>query len=80
METGLLEKYGENMWQTIEGATQIPSNAQIYSGYLEQSNVETVQEMVNMIAINRQYEINQKIVTTMDDTLDTAVNNLGRLS
>ena len=74
-----LEKYGENMWQTIPGATEIPSNAQIFSGYLEQSNVETVQEMVNMIAINRQYEINQKIVTTMDDTLDTAVNNLGRL-
>ncbi|MBO5550515.1 MAG: flagellar basal body and hook protein, partial [Lachnospiraceae bacterium] len=59
--------------------TEIPSNAQIYSGYLEQSNVETVQEMVNMIAINRQYEINQKIITTMDGTLDTAVNNLGRL-
>ena len=75
-----LEKYGENLWQTIPGATEIPSNSQVYSGYLEQSNVETVQEMVNMIAINRQYEINQKIVTTMDDTLDTAVNNLGRLS
>lgn len=74
-----LEKYGENLWQTIPGATEIPSNAQIYSGYLEQSNVETVQEMVNMIAINRQYEINQKIITTMDGTLDTAVNNLGRL-
>ena len=75
-----LEKYGENMWQTIDGAVQIPSNAQIYSGYLEQSNVETVQEMVNMIAINRQYEINQKIITTMDDSLNTAVNNLGKLS
>ena len=74
-----LEKYGENMWQTIAGATEIPSNSQIYSGYLEQSNVETVQEMVNMIAINRQYEINQKIVQTMDTSLETAVNQLGKL-
>ena len=74
-----LEKYGENLWQTIDGATEIPSNAQIYSGYLEQSNVETVQEMVNMIAINRQYEINQKIIQTMDTSLDTAVNQLGKL-
>ncbi len=74
-----LEKYGENMWQTIDGATEIPSNAQIYSGYLEQSNVETVQEMVNMIAINRQYEINQKVVQTMDDSLQKAVNDLGVL-
>ena len=74
-----LEKYGENMWQTVDGATEIPSNAQIYSGYLEQSNVETVQEMVNMIAINRQYEINQKVIQTMDTSLETAVNQLGKL-
>ena len=67
------------MWQTVDGATEIPSNAQIYSGYLEQSNVETVQEMVNMIAINRQYEINQKVIQTMDTSLETAVNQLGKL-
>ena len=79
MDYYYLEKYGENMWQTIDGATEIPSNAQIYSGYLEQSNVETVQEMVNMIATQRQYEINQKVIQTMDSSLDTAVNNLGRL-
>ncbi len=74
-----LEKYGENMWVTVEGATEIPSNAQIYSGYLEQSNVETVQEMVNMISVNRQYEIGQKIIQTMDSSIDTAVNQLGKV-
>ncbi|MCR5746528.1 MAG: flagellar hook-basal body protein [Lachnospiraceae bacterium] len=74
-----LEKYGENMWQTIDGATPIASNAQIYSGYLEQSNVETVQEMVNMISVQRQYEINQKIIQTMDSSLENAVNQLGKL-
>lgn len=74
-----LEKYGENLWQTIPGATEIPYTGQIYSGYLEQSNVDIVSEMVNMIAINRQYEINQKIIQTMDTSLDTAVNQLGKL-
>ncbi len=74
-----LEKYGENLYQTIEGAVEIPSNAQILSGYLEQSNVETVNEMVNMIAVQRQYEINQKIITTIDDSLDNAVNQVGKL-
>ena len=67
------------MYQAVEGATQIPSNAQIYSGYLEQSNVETVSEMVNMIAVQRQYEINQKIITTIDDSLENSVNQIGKL-
>ena len=68
------------MYQTVDGATEAASNAQIYSGYLEQSNVDTVSEMVQLISVTRAYETNQKIIQTMDDTLDTAVNNLGRLS
>lgn len=75
-----LEKYGENMYQPVEGAVEAPAPAQVYEGYLEASNVETVSEMVEMISITRQYEANQKIITTMDDSLDGAVNSLGRLS
>lgn len=75
-----LEHYGENLWQTVEGATQIPAETGILSGYLEQSNVNTVEEMVNMIAIQRQYESNQRVITTIDGTLQKAVNDLGRLT
>ena len=35
--------------------------------------------MVNLIAITRAYESNQKIIQTYDDTLDVAVNQLGRV-
>ncbi|MDE6925928.1 MAG: flagellar basal body and hook protein, partial [Acetatifactor sp.] len=38
-----------------------------------------VSEMVNMIAITRQYESNQKIVQAYDETLETAVTQVGRL-
>ena len=48
-------------------------------GYLEQSNVSTVDEMVQMIATQRQYDSNQKVITTIDETLDIAVTQLGRL-
>ena len=75
-----LEHYGENMWQTVEGATEQPANARVFSGYLEQSNVNTVEEMVNMIAIQRQYESNQRVITTLDRTLQIAANDLGKLS
>lgn len=74
-----LEKYGETYYQPIEGAKKIASNAKVNSGYLEMSNVQTVSEMVNLISITRAYESNQKIMQTYDDTLDVAVNQLGRL-
>ena len=74
-----LEKYGETYYQPIEGAEEIQSDAVINSGYLEMSNVQTVSEMVNMITITRAYESNQKIMQTIDGTLEIATNQLGRL-
>lgn len=74
-----LSKFGENLYTPLEGATLIEGDAQIYSGYLEQSNVSVVNEMVQMISVTRAYETNQKIVQTMDDSMDVAVNNLGKL-
>ncbi len=74
-----LEKYGENLYDTIDGATMIDTTAEINQGYLETSNVNTVQEMVEMITIQRAYEAGQKIIQTMDSTLDKAVNQVGKL-
>jgi len=74
-----LEKYGENYYQPVEGATVIQSAHQIYSGYLEQSNVSIVDEMVNMISIQRSYEANQKLIQTFDSSLDIAANQLGKV-
>ncbi len=55
------------------------ADARVHSGYLEQSNVESVQEMVNMITIQRNYEANQKVITTLDRSLDIAVNQIGKV-
>lgn len=74
-----LEHYGENMYQTVEGATEVDSTAKVFSGYLEASNVQVVSEMVQMIAVTRAYESNQKLIQAYDTTLDTTVNTLGRL-
>ena len=74
-----LEKYGETMYQPVDGATQQDAAAQVYSGYLEASNVQVVQEMVDLIAFTRAYESNQKIIQAYDQTLDKAVNDLGKV-
>ena len=46
-------------------------------GILEMSNVQIVQEMVNMITAQRAYEVNSKAIQTSDDMLQTA-NQLKR--
>ena len=73
-----LEKYGENYYTPLEGATQTASTASVYSGYLESSNVQVVQEMVDLINFQRAYESNQKMIQAFDETLGTAVE-LGKL-
>jgi flagellar basal-body rod protein FlgG len=74
-----LQRYGETYYEPIEGAKMTTADADVISGYLEMSNVQTVQEMVNLISITRQYESNQKIIQTYDDTMDVAVNQIGRI-
>ncbi len=49
----------------------------VRQGFLEASNVDVVQAMVNLIEAQRAYEINSKMVTTSEDMLQIA-NNLKR--
>lgn len=59
----------------IENGGLKPSK--IHSGYLEGSNVNVADEMVNLIVAQRAYELNSKAITTSDSMLETA-NNLRR--
>ena len=74
-----LEKYGENLFDVVAGGQLMDSEASIEQGCLEMSNTNVVTEMVEMITITRAYEANQKIITTIDDTLDKAVNAVGQV-
>ena len=67
------------MYEAVNGATIVGSNATVNQGYLEMSNVNMVTEMVDMIAVTRAYETNQKMMQTVDQTLDKAVNNIGNV-
>ncbi len=74
-----LEHYGENYYQTVDGAKEKNGEFQTISGYLEMSNMSVVQEMVNMISVSRAYETNQKIIQTYDSSLEIAANQLGKI-
>jgi len=49
---------------------------QIKQGMLENSNVDIVEEMVNMITTQRAYEMNSKVVSTADQMLQFVTQNL----
>ena len=74
-----LKKFGENMYETVDGATAKAAKGLIEQGYLEQSNVNVVSEMVDMITITRAYEANQRIIRSVDSMLDKASNQIGRV-
>ena len=74
-----LSSYGENMYEAVEGAEIINADVKVHQGYLEMSNVNMVTEMVDMIAITRAYETNQKMIQTIDNILDKAANEVGRV-
>ncbi len=74
-----LIKTDDTMFKALEGAVETPSTAAVQQGYTEQSNVNVVSEMVEMITATRAYEANQKVIKTVDQTLDQAVNSVGKV-
>ena len=69
------ENSGAAIWENAldEGETR----SSIMQYYLEGSNVQLVDEMVNLIVAQRAYEINSKTITAADEMLQQA-NNLKR--
>lgn len=74
-----LKKFGETMYQPVQGAVEKEATGSILQGYTEQSNVNVVSEMVNLINITRAYEANQKVIKAMDDLLQIDVSSVGKV-
>jgi flagellar basal-body rod protein FlgG len=55
----------------VEGTPGTDNFGTISSGFLEMSNVDAVEEMVNMISAQRAYELNSKCITTSSEMLQT---------
>jgi flagellar basal-body rod protein FlgG len=79
---GLLE-IGRNMFVPTDASGQ-PITAQpgteglgtLAQGFLEGSNVEVVNEMIDLIASQRAYEVNQKVITAADEMLQRVTDRM----
>lgn len=74
-----LKKFGETRCFPVDGAREKEAAGLIRQGFTEQSNVNVISEMVNMIAITRAYEAGQKVIQTVDSTMEKSVT-LGSVS
>lgn len=60
----------------VEGTPGENGLGVVKQGMLENSNVDIVEEMVNMITTQRAYEMNSKVVSTADQMLQYITQNL----
>lgn len=81
---GLDGRLGRNLYletpasgSPVEGAAETEGIGSILQGYLENSNVNIVEEMINMIIAQRAFEANSNVIKTTDDMLQLA-NGLRR--
>lgn len=73
-----LEAIGRNLFkengssgQAVSGTPDAAGFGRINQGYIENSNVSVVEELVAMIAAQRAYETNSKVITAADHMLNT---------
>lgn len=78
-----LEPLGNNLFretaasgQPVNGAPADPGFGALNQGYLENSNVDPVKEITDLISAQRAYEMNSKVIQAVDDMASTISKNL----
>lgn len=81
LDVGSVQAQGAGLMRSTgtEPVELAQSDLQIRQGYLENANVNSTHEMVQLIQTMRHFESMQKVATGYDDMLATAVRKLGEL-
>ena len=76
-----LQKMGDGLYRLMESPqNEIEAkNVKMNQGFLENSNVSSVEEMTEMIGTLRIFETDQKIIQSIDSMNDQSVNTIGRV-
>jgi len=76
-----LVKVGHTLFQALppNKLDMAPDDIQVQQGFLEQSNVNSMLEMVGMIQNYRSYEINSRVISMYDNLMGQAASQIGSL-
>lgn len=72
-----LQYAGNGLYQSSEPPNSVNANTRIMQGFLEQSNVKSVDEMMDMVKLSRHFEASQRVMRASDNLLSNAINQLG---
>ncbi|MDR0380575.1 MAG: flagellar hook-basal body protein [Oscillospiraceae bacterium] len=80
-DNDLLRKDRDSLMFNLEPGTNPPalSSAEVRQGTLEGANVDTARELVDMMQVYRHYELNQRVLRMVDESLGRAVNDIARV-
>ncbi len=57
-----------------------PQSFKVLQGFVENSNVSAIEEMIGLIEVSRAHEANQKMVQAFDENIGKAIGTLGQTS
>ena len=64
------------MNNNIENINKNPTASTVHQGFVEESNVNAVEEMSELIKANRQVESIQRVIKTYDNSAIKSVNEI----
>lgn len=77
-KSGELKRSGDGLMVPADDSTPTRvAKPEVLQGYVEESNVVPLQEMVNLISVSRAYETSQKLISSLDQTTHSAIEALG---
>lgn len=68
---------GQGLYEALCSPNPVTSNTRVLQGFIEQSNVKSIDEMLELLKTSRHFEASQRIMRTADGLLSTAINQLG---
>lgn len=68
---------GQGLYESQQTPNPSDGKTRVLQGFLEQSNVKSIDEMMEMVKTSRHFEASQRIMRTADSLLSTAINQLG---
>lgn len=77
-DTSKLERKGSNYLSAPEQAMADDPSSKIMQGYYESSNVDPLNEMVDMMKTTKMFESQQRAMTTTDQMMGRATQQLGK--
>ncbi len=72
-----LNYQGQGLYHSLEAPVPTNNATHVLQGFLEQSNVKSMDEMMEMVKTSRHFEASQRVMRSADGLLSSAIKQLG---